>query len=112
MTKRERVQAVLKGRQPDHPPVSFWHHFPPAQAVGGASVEAHVKHLDTYDLDFLKVMNDYEYPRRDIGVVQSVAELRKIKALPGDHPDFAGQLDVLRQLRTRIGDDIFTATTV
>ncbi len=112
MTKRERVQAVLKGRRPDHPPVSFWHHFLPEQATGPAAVEAHVNHLEKYDLDFLKVMNDHEYPRREIGVVGSVADLKKIKALAGDHGEFAGQLEVLRQLRRRVGDDILTATTV
>lgn len=112
MTKKERVSAVLKGRKPDHSPVSFWYHFPPDQALGAAAVESHVKHLETYDLDFLKVMNDYEYPRGDIGVVQSVADLRKIKALHGDQPEFSGQLDVIRQLRKRIGSDILTANTV
>jgi uroporphyrinogen decarboxylase len=112
MTRRERVQGVLNRRKPDHPPVSFWHHFTPEQATGTAAVEAHVGHLEKFDLDFLKVMNDHEYPRREIGVVQSVADLRKVKALPGDHGEFAGQLDVLRQLRRKIGDDILTATTV
>ena len=29
MNKIERVMAVVEGRRPDRPPVSFWYHFDP-----------------------------------------------------------------------------------
>ncbi|MGQ9648849.1 MAG: uroporphyrinogen decarboxylase family protein [Phycisphaerae bacterium] len=112
MTKRERVEAVLRGRRPDCPPVSFWHHFEPHEITGQAALDAHLRHLETYDLDFLKVMNDHHYPRGDVNLVQSVADLRKIKPLPGDAGQLAGQLDLLRGLRKRLGNDLFTCTTI
>jgi hypothetical protein len=62
MTKVERIDAVLAGRPPDRPPF-FWHHFGPGATFGPEAVAAHVSHLETYDLDFLKVMDDNRYPR-------------------------------------------------
>ncbi|NLU19979.1 MAG: hypothetical protein GXW89_04715 [Phycisphaerae bacterium] len=112
MTHRERVEAVLAGRRPDHPPVCFWHHFPPAQASGAPAIEAHVRFLETYDLDFLKVMNDHLYPRGQVDVLRSVEDLRKIRPLPGDAGGFSGQLEVLRGLRQRLGPDVLMCTTL
>lgn len=109
---RERVEKVLKGEHPDHPPVSFWHHFSPEQATGQAAIDAHLQHLDTYGLDFLKVMNDHLFPRGDLKVARTVEDLRKIKPMPGDAPGYAGQLDVLRKLRERLGRDMLMTTTV
>ena len=63
MNKIERVDAVVSGRSPDRPPVSFWHHFGPGAVSGPEAVGAHLRHLETYDLDFLKVMDDKRYPR-------------------------------------------------
>ena len=112
MTKRQRVEAVIRGQQPDHPPVSFWYHFGPSQITGQAALDAHLGHLETYDLDFVKVMNDHPFPRGDIGVIRAAADLKKIKPLPGDAGDFPGQLDLLRRLKARLGDDVLTCSTI
>ncbi|UCD28355.1 MAG: hypothetical protein JSV03_14920 [Planctomycetota bacterium] len=112
MTKRERLETVLAGQQPDRPPVSFWYHFSPAQATGQAAVEAHLKHLEAYDLDFVKVMNDHEYPREDIGVIESTMDLKKVKPRPGNTGELAAQLEVLRRLSERLGNEILTCTTI
>ena len=37
--------------------------FGPGLVSGPKAVEAHVKHLETYDLDFLKIMDDNRYSR-------------------------------------------------
>ena len=55
MNKIQRVTAVMEGRPPDRPPVSFWYHFAPEAAAGPAAVEAHLRHVETYDLDFLEL---------------------------------------------------------
>lgn len=112
MTKRERITSVIQGRKPDRPPVSFWYHFEPARATGQATVDAHVAHFETYDLDFLKVMNDHHYPRVGFEVLRTVDDLRKIKPAAGDAGGFAGQLDVLRGLRQRLGGDVPMCTTI
>lgn len=112
MTKKQRVEAVLAGQKPDRPPASCWYHFPPEEATGQAAVDAHLKHLETYDLDFLKVMNDHEFPRMAVEVVHSVDDLKKIKPLAGDTGELGGQLEVLRKLKAALGNDILTCTTV
>ena len=40
MTKKERVQAVIRGDKPDQVPVSFWHHFAEHQFTGQAALDA------------------------------------------------------------------------
>lgn len=111
-SKRERVEAVLRGQRSDCPPVSFWHHFEPGQITGQAALDAHLRHLETYDLDFLKVMNDHHYPRGAVSLVRSADDLRKIRPLPGDAGQFAGQLELLRGLRERLGREVLTCTTI
>lgn len=112
MTHRQRIEAVIAGRRPDQPPVSFWHHFAPDQITGQAAVDAHVRFQETYDLDFLKVMNDHAYPRGHVEVVQATGDLRLLRPQAGDAGGFAGQLELLRQLRQRLGPDVPICTTI
>jgi uroporphyrinogen decarboxylase len=111
-SKRQRVEAVLRGEQPDHPPVGFWYHFGPAATTGQGAVDAHVSHLEQYDLDFLKIMNDHPFPRGRVQVVREVADLRKLEPVPVDAEGLAGQLELVRRLRHRLGRDVFTCTTL
>lgn len=110
MSRRERVSAVVSGDQPDQPPVSFWHHFSPDCASGPAAVEAHLKHLARYDLDFLKVMNDNVYPtQRD---VRSAADLRDLPVLQGDEEGYGRQLALIRALAKELSGKLFLVTTL
>jgi uroporphyrinogen decarboxylase len=110
MDSMERVQCVLTGRRPDRPPVCFWHHFPPDAICGPAAVRAHLAHLETYALDFLKVMNDNGYPHA--APVQSVDDLAAIGELRGDEPEFARQLELLSALRAELRGRVLMTTTV
>jgi len=112
MTRRERIEAVLAGRCPDHPPVSFWHHFPESQRAGQSAVDAHLRFVERYDVDFLKIMNDHLFPRGDVPVVQFVEDLRNIKPLPPDAGELAGQLNVIRKLAARLGEEMYLCTTI
>ena len=110
MNTVERIGSVLAGRAPDRVPVSFWYHFPPGQVSGPPAVEAHVRHLRRYDLDFLKVMNDNGYPFA--GRVETPADLRRIDDQPPDVEPFARQLELIRALRAALGDEVPMTTTV
>lgn len=110
MTAAQRARNVIQGEQPDRPPVSFWHHFPPGQIAGRAAVEAHLNHLRGFGLDFLKVMNDNGYPHRR--PIERAGDLRAIQELQGDEDEFARQLELLRDLRKELGADVPLTTTI
>src|SRR5947208_784615 len=110
MNPIERVQCVLEGRPPDRPPMSFWHHFAPDEFYGPGAVQAHVAHLETYALDFLKVMNDNGYPHT--GLIQDVQDLSSIIELRGDEPEFARQLDLIAELRRKLDGRVMLTTTI
>ena len=110
MTPIERVTAVLSGRPPDRPPVSFWHHFSPDCQSGRNAVDAHLRHASRFNLDFLKVMNDNRYPvAREI---RSAADLRDLPVLKGDEDGYGRQLDLIRSLVAELGGKLFMATTM
>jgi uroporphyrinogen decarboxylase len=62
MTKIERVRAALAGRPVDRPPFTVWYHFGNQHAPAERTAEVHVEFFEHYDLDLLKLMNDYDYP--------------------------------------------------
>jgi uroporphyrinogen decarboxylase len=110
MNKIERIQAVLAGRRPDRPPLGFWYHFAPDCVAGPRAVQAHLAHLETYDLDFLKVMNDNHYP-----VAEPIAEprdLEKLRVLAGDEEGFARQLELIGELARRLAGQAWMTTTI
>jgi uroporphyrinogen decarboxylase len=106
----ERMAAVLAGDKADHPPVSFWYHFPPARVHGQAAVDAHLEHLQRYDLDFLKVMNDNPYP---LTLAKDDAlELRSLPVLAGTEESFGRQLELIRALARELKGRVLMATTL
>jgi uroporphyrinogen decarboxylase len=106
----ERVQCVLQGRRPDRPPVSFWHHFPAAQVCGRAAVDAHLAHLNAFELDFLKVMNDNGYPHAE--PLEGVRDLAALRDLRGDEDAFGRQLELLAALRAELCGRVWMTSTV
>jgi len=114
MNKIDRVTAVLEGRRPDRPPVSFWYHFSADCASGARAVEAHVRHVETYDLDFLKIMDDNRYPRiaTSAGVIAGAGDLERLTVLRGDEGSFGRQLELIGALAGRYAGQFRMATTV
>ena len=114
MDKIERVTAVLEGRPADRPPVSFWHHFAPDCVAGPRAVEAHVRHVETYDLDFLKIMDDNRYPRSATatGVIAAPRDLDRLSVLRGDEETFGRQLELIGALAGRFAGRLRMATTL
>ncbi|MEE9296914.1 MAG: uroporphyrinogen decarboxylase family protein [Phycisphaerae bacterium] len=110
MNKVERVLAVVRGEQPDRPPVSFWHHFAADQRSGHAAVKAHLKHLDTYDIDFLKVMFDLGYPHDT--PIRSIADLAGLTVTRGDAGVFGEHLATIGALASEIGGRAMMVTTI
>lgn len=73
-----------------------------------------MRHAETYDLDFLKIMDDNRYPRPQTGagVMTEVADLDHLAVLSGDEGAFGRQLEVIRELTRRFAGHLRMATTV
>ncbi len=110
MTKIERVQSVIRGDAPDRPPFGFWHHFGADQLAGRSAVDAHLKHLEAYDLDFLKVFFDSGYPHDN--TIESLADLRTLPVLDGDEGVFGEHLDTIRSLSAELKGRVLITTTI
>ncbi len=115
MGKLERVRKVLGGEAAAGPLVGCWYHFPPGQHSPEIAAEAHLRHLEQYDLDFLKVMNEVGYPRDSLGssgVLREVADLKKLSVLAGDAAPFDLQLDLIRRLHEQLSGRVAMTTTI
>ena len=114
MNKIERVSAVLQGKQPDRLPVCFWYHFGPDAVSGPKTIDSHIRHVETYDLDFLKVMCDgrYPLPHRADGIIEETADLDRLVPMRGDEDIFGRHLDVLRALSQRFSGQLWLTTTI
>ena len=77
-------------------------------------MEAHVRHMETYDLDFLKIMDDNRYPRIRLqnGVISGIGELGKLPVLKGDEDRFGRQLELIGALVRRFRGKFRMITTV
>jgi len=63
LSKLERVDSALAGQALDRVPFSCWYHFGDQHLDGLAHADMEYDFFRHYDLDFLVVMNDREYPR-------------------------------------------------
>jgi uroporphyrinogen decarboxylase len=95
----ERVRAALRGVAVDHPPVTVWYHFGLQHAPAAKMAAAHLDFLEAYDLDWLKVMNDYSYPMpKGLDAVATVEDLRRIEPLLPTTAPMGEQLRVIEIL--------------
>jgi uroporphyrinogen decarboxylase len=97
MNKLERIDSVLAGREPDRPPVSLWYHFGIQHGNGESFARTCLEFFEYYDLDWLKVMNDYFYPLPDgLEQVASKEDLRRITPFEVEKSEWRHQLKALR----------------
>jgi len=112
MNKRERVEAVLSGKKPDRLPVSFWYHFGTQHMGGEAYAELALAFFRYYDLDWLKLMNDFYYPMPEgLLEVKSRKGLEKITPVALDSTNWVEQFKVLKIVRKELeGKALFIDT--
>jgi uroporphyrinogen decarboxylase len=101
LTHKERIDRALRGEDVDRPPFSFWHHYkrPTAQLEAQDHLEFHRR----YDTDFVKVMNDFDYPRSTTG---KWYELEPVKT---PYPE---QLHTLELVRDGLRGDAYFVDTL
>ena len=128
LSKRERVDAALRGETVDRVPVSAWRHFIPEERNPQALAEVSLKHFTSFDWDWLKINpratyyaeawgNHYDYthydsvlPRLIDGSLHGPADLEKIQPVTPTAGDFAEQLELVRLVKKEIGDAHFLLT--
>jgi uroporphyrinogen decarboxylase len=127
-SKRERVDAALRGELLDRVPVSAWQHFIPAETAVETLAQASLDHFNTFDWDWLKVNpratylaeawgNRYDYtaydrvyPRLLEGPLHTPADLEKIAPVSSTGGPFAGQLQLAQRIKAGIGEAHFIHT--
>ena len=113
MNKIERVTLALKGEEVDRPPFSFWYHFGLQHMPGRTHAEAELDFYRAYDLDFLKVMNDYPYPLpRGLDALASEEDWNHIEPVAGSHECWREQLEALSMISETIGSEAMFIETI
>jgi uroporphyrinogen decarboxylase len=113
MNKKERVEASLAGKEFDRPPVSFWYHFGTQHEGGERIADLELAFYRYYDLDFIKVMNDYFYPmpagRTEL---KTKEDLKAIKPFDIFSTPWAEQLKAMDILARELKDEAYFIDTV
>jgi hypothetical protein len=99
LTRKERVDRALAGRDVDRPPFTHWHHFEPQtpEEHAKATLEYHWK----YKTDIVKVMSDYPYPK-------PAGNWYELKVLDSPFPD---QIRALELIRDGLHEDAYILET-
>jgi uroporphyrinogen decarboxylase len=97
MNKIERVERALKGEAVDHPPISLWYHFGVQHSSGETFARLTLDFFRHYDLDYLKVMNDYYYPTpAGLDSVRTAEDLARFTVFDVERCEWREQFKALR----------------
>ena len=109
MTKRERVEAILRGEKADMIPAAFWYHYSskldPAQMA-----EEHLKTFRETGADLYKVM--MEYRQKLDADIQTPSDWKKVKYPDISSPVFKQFTDVIKRILDATGGDALLFQTV
>ena len=99
LTRKERVDRALAGRDVDRPPFTHWHHFGPqsAEVHAKATLDYHWK----YKTDIVKVMSDFLYPKPE-------GNWYELKVLDNPFPD---QIRALELINSGLNGDAYILET-
>ncbi len=104
MNKIERVASALEGQEVDRLPFSFWYHFGLQHMPGRKHAEAEIDFYRAYDLDFLKVMNDYPFPLPGgLEAIETEEDWKRIEPIEASDRCWSEQLTALSIINDEIG---------
>ena len=116
MNKIDRVRATLAGQPVDRAPFTIWYHFGNQHADADLTARVHLDFFEHYDLDLLKVMNDYDYPMpAGLDTLDEAADLARLEPFDPEKTPLGVQLraveTIARALRGRalFVDTVFNA---
>lgn len=77
MTKRERIENTLKGKEVDKIAFSMWTHLPNIDLDSKKLAEETYNFFKKYDIDFIKTMNNGMYSVEDYGCKIDFSDIEK-----------------------------------
>jgi len=101
LTHKERVDRALRGAEVDRPPFSLWHHY--KRPTARLEAQDHLDFHRRYDTDFVKVMNDFDYPQSKTG------KWYELEPLASPYPE---QLHTIELVRDGLNADAYFIDTV
>ena len=111
--KIELVDRVLAGEPVERPPLSLWYHFGVQHGDGPRFARLALDYFRHYDLDFLKVMNDYFYPMPEgLDAVRSAADLRRVARFDVGESPWREQFRALEVLSAELEGEAYFIDTV
>ena len=112
MDKTERLRATLAGQPVDRPPFVIWYHFGNQHAGADWTAQVHLDFFQHYDLDLLKVMNDYDYPMPEgMEVMATPEDLKRLAPLDITRTPLGNQLKALEKIAAALkGKALFLDT--
>jgi uroporphyrinogen decarboxylase len=113
LNKIERMTTALEGKEVDRPPFSFWYHFGLQHTPGRKHAEAEIDFYRAYDLDFLKVMNDYPFPLPEgREAIETEEDWKRIEPVEASDKCWSEQLTALSIINEAIGREALFIETI
>jgi len=113
MNKIERLRATLAGKPVDHPPITIWYHFGNQHSSAEITAQVHLEFFEHYDLDLLKLMNDYDYPNPvGLEVVATPDDLRRLEPFEVNKTPFGKQLQAVERIAKALKGKAFFVDTM
>jgi uroporphyrinogen decarboxylase len=113
MTKIERINRAITGQEVDRVPFSIWYHFGLQHLPGEAIAKAELAFYRSFDLDFIKVMNDYPYPLPNgMEEINSPDDWLKLKSLKPDEGGFNEQSRALKIIGKELNSEAYYIDTI
>lgn len=112
MDKLDRVRSALAGRPADRPPMTIWYHFGNQHSPAEVTAQVHLEFFAHYDLDLLKVMNDYDYPNpAGLDTVATLDDLRRLEPFEVARTPLGTQLQAVERIAKALkGQALFVDT--
>ncbi|TFH33426.1 MAG: uroporphyrinogen decarboxylase [Anaerolineales bacterium] len=129
-SKRERIEAAIKGEVADRAPVALWRHFPVDDQTPESLAESTARFQERFDFDLVKVTPASSYCLRDWGVIdewrgdpegtrsytkriiESPEDWGRLAVLDPRSGQLGDQLTCLGLLRERFGRDVPMIQTI
>jgi uroporphyrinogen decarboxylase len=113
MNKVDRINSAINGKDVDKVPFSIWYHFGLQHLPGEAIAAAELAFYHKFDLDFIKVMNDYPYPLPNgMEAINSPDDWLKLTPLKPNEGGFKEQSRALNIIGKELNGEAYYLDTI